>query len=209
MKRDLLKKYVGGSDADEIEFDDMDMHALEENSRENRKRVLIALTAIIVAVLVVTVYFVVVRSGSGAAKSRKLVETYMDGLGAGDLDKVQEVMDPDTIDQSSMDTLVQVFKTYKDNNLEYSVNYVMEKGYRASDGDIEAVCKAIYGTTSKKSGVDKGYVIPVTGTIDLSYKGETSPYDLDMKIICYEKNGNWYLGGTIDNETDTSSEASK
>lgn len=53
----------------------------------------------------------------------------------------------------------------------------------------------------------KGYVVPVRGTIMLTYDGQTSPYEMDMDIICYEKDGEWYLGGTVDNGTDTTESA--
>ncbi len=46
----------------------------------------------------------------------------------------------------------------------------------------------------RKQVYQKGYVIPVTGKIMMTFQGQTSPYDLDMDIICYEKDGEWYLG---------------
>ena len=47
----------------------------------------------------------------------------------------------------------------------------------------------------------------------MTFQGQTSPYDLDMDIICYEKDGEWYLGGTVmttgDTTTDDTTEQSR
>lgn len=191
------ERYVGGDDNMQMELDEHDLKIVEENRREKRKRLIIAVIAILAAAVVVSVYFIVVRGATGKSQSRELVKTYMEGLDEADLDKVCSVMDPDTIDSNSSNDLVTVFQTYKENNIKYSVDYIMEEGYEAADSDIEAVSNTIYGKDAKTSNITKGYVVPVTGTINMTYQGQTSPYDLDMDIICYEKDGNWYLGGTV------------
>lgn len=35
----------------------------------------------------------------------------------------------------------------------------------------------------------------------LTYGEQSSPYDLNLDIICYEKDGEWFLGGTLDKES--------
>ena len=196
-------RYVGDDDNVQMELDEHDLRILEENRRDKRKRLIISAIAILAAVIVVSVYFIAVRGRTGKTQSRELVKTYMEGLDEADLDKVCSVMDPDTLDSNSSNDLVTVFQTYKENDIKYSVEYTMEEGREASDSDIEAVSNTIYGKSAKTSNITKGYVVPVTGTINMTYQGQTSPYELDMDIICYEKDGNWYLGGTVMSGDDT------
>ena len=40
----------------------------------------------------------------------------------------------------------------------------------------------------------------------MTFQGQTSPYDLDMDIICYENDGEWYLGGTVMTTGDTTTD---
>lgn len=51
---------------------------------------------------------------TGKSESEDLIKTYMEGLEEADLDKVESVMDPDTIDSDSSKNLVTVFQTYKE-----------------------------------------------------------------------------------------------
>lgn len=206
MGKNETKNYVGGSGMDDMELDERDIQLMEESRKEGKKKLFIALGAIVLAVIVVVIYIVVKKNMTGKSESEELIKTYMEGLEEADLDKVESVMDPDTIDSDSSKDLVTVFQTYKENNIEYTVSYTMGDGHVAESGDLAAVSSTVYGKTQKEAGISKGYVIPVTGTIMMTFQGQTSPYDLDMEIICYEKDGEWYLGGTVMTTGDTTTD---
>lgn len=206
MGKNETKNYVGGSGMDDMELDERDIQLMEESRKEGKKKLFIALGAIVLAVIVVVIYIVVRKNMIGKSESENLIKTYMEGLEEADLDKVESVMDPDTIDSDSSKDLVTVFQTYKENNIEYTVSYTMGDGHVAESGDLAAVSSTVYGKTQKEAGISKGYVIPVTGTIMMTFQGQTSPYDLDMDIICYEKDGEWYLGGTVMTTGDTTTD---
>lgn len=206
MGKNETKNYVGGSGMDDMELDERDIQLMDESRKEGKKKLFIALGAIVLAVIVVVIYIVVRKNMTGKSESEDLIKTYMEGLEEADLDKVESVMDPDTIDSDSSKDLVTVFQTYKENNIEYTVSYTMGDGHVAESGDLAAVSSTVYGKTQKEAGISKGYVIPVTGTIMMTFQGQTSPYDLDMDIICYEKDGEWYLGGTVMTTGDTTTD---
>ena len=206
MGKNETKNYVGGSGMDDMELDERDIQLMEESRKEGKKKLFIALGAIVLAVIVVVIYIVVKKNMTGKSESEELIKTYMEGLEEADLDKVESVMDPDTIDSDSSKDLVTVFQTYKENNIEYTVSYTMGDGHVAESGDLAAVSSTVYGKTQKEAGISKGYVIPVTGKILMTFQGQTSPYDLDMDIICYEKDGEWYLGGTVMTTGDTTTD---
>ena len=206
MGKNETKNYVGGSGMDDMELDERDIQLMEESRKEGKKKLFIALGAIVLAVIVVVIYIVVKKNMTGKSESEELIKTYMEGLEEADLDKVESVMDPDTIDSDSSKDLVTVFQTYKENNIEYTVSYTMGDGHVAESGDLAAVSSTGYGKTQKEAGISKGYVISVTGTIMMTFQGQTSPYDLDMDIICYEKDGEWYLGGTVMTTGDTTTD---
>lgn len=206
MGKNETKNYVGGSGMDDMELDERDIQLMEESRKEGKKKLFIALGAIVLAVIVVVIYIVVRKNMTGKSESEDLIKTYMEGLEEADLDKVESVMDPDTIDSDSSKDLVTVFQTYKENNIEYTVSYTMGDGHVAESGDLAAVSSTVYGKTQKEAGISKGYVISVTGTIMMTFQGQTSPYDLDMDIICYEKDGEWYLGGTVMTTGDTTTD---
>lgn len=206
MGKNETKNYVGGSGMDDMELDERDIQLMEESRKEGKKKLFIALGAIVLAVIVVVIYIVVRKNMTGKSESEDLIKTYMEGLEEADLDKVESVMDPNTIDSDSSKDLVTVFQTYKENNIEYTVSYTMGDGHVAESGDLAAVSSTVYGKTQKEAGISKGYVIPVTGTIMMTFQGQTSPYDLDMDIICYEKDGEWYLGGTVMTTGDTTTD---
>lgn len=206
MGKNETKNYVGGSGMDDMELDERDIQLMEESRKEGKKKLFIALGAIVLAVIVVVIYIVVRKNMTGKSESEDLIKTYMEGLEEADLDKVESVMDPDTIDSDSSKDLVTVFQTYKENNIEYTVSYTMGDGHVAESSDLASVSSTVYGKTQKEAGISKGYVIPVTGKIMMTFQGQTSPYDLDMDIICYEKDGEWYLGGTVMTTGDTTTD---
>lgn len=206
MGKNETKNYVGGSGMDDMELDERDIQLMEESRKEGKKKLFIALGAIVLAVIVVVIYIIVRKNMTGKSESEDLIKTYMEGLEEADLDKVESVMDPDTIDSDSSKDLVTVFQTYKENNIEYTVSYTMGDGHVAESSDLAAVGSTVYGKTQKEAGISKGYVIPVTGKIMMTFQGQTSPYDLDMDIICYEKDGEWYLGGTVMTTGDTTTD---
>lgn len=195
--------YVGGSDASDMGFDDRDAQMADELAKEKKKKTVIALSAGILAVIVVVVYLAATRLNTGKSQSIKLVDTYMSGLENADVDKVKSVMDQKAVDDDSINTLVKIFETYNENGIQYTLEYTTYEGRETSARELDAVSQALYSKSADKAGVKKGYVVPVKGTIMLTYDGQTSLYDMDMDIICYEKDGEWYLGGTMDSGTDT------
>lgn len=122
MGKNETKNYVGGSGMDDMELDERDIQLMEESRKEGKKKLFIALGAIVLAVIVVVIYIVVRKNMTGKSESEDLIKTYMEGLEEADLDKVESVMDPDTIDSDSSKDLVTVFQTYKENNIEYTVS---------------------------------------------------------------------------------------
>ena len=184
-----------------------DEQLIKEIERERKIKIITALSAFVIAVIVVVVYFAAMGLDKGKSASVKLVETYMSGLENADVDKVKSVMDSDTVDDDSINTLIKIFQTYKENGIEYTLDYTTGEGYEASSSTIESVSSALYNKSADKAGIKKGYIVPVNGTIMLTYEGQSSPYDLDLEIICYEKDGEWFLGGTVESESsDGSSE---
>lgn len=131
MGKNETKNYVGGSGMDDMELDERDIQLMEESRKEGKKKLFIALGAIVLAVIVVVIYIVVRKNMTGKSESEDLIKTYMEGLEEADLDKVESVMDPDTIDSDSSKDLVTVFQTYKENNIEYTVSYTMGDGHVA------------------------------------------------------------------------------
>lgn len=205
MKKEDKFTYVGGDDAEQLELDDRDKQVIEDAGKERKKKIIIAVSAALIAVIVVAVYLAVTIAGAGASKSKKLVETYMAGLADADIDKVKSVMDPDTLANQATDSLIQIFQTYKESDeFSYTVDYTMGDGYKAESSNLEAVSNTLYSKSAKNTGITKGYVIPVSITMSLSYKGTTTPNSVDLDIICYEKDGEWYLGGTIESDTEES-----
>ena len=188
--------YVGGSGASDMGFDDRDVQVADELAKEKKEKVAIALSAVLLAVIVVVVYLAVTRLSTGKSKSIKLVDTYMSGLENTDVDKVKSVMDRKAVDDDSINTLVKIFETYNENGIQYTLEYTTAEGREASPKELDAVSQALYSKTADKAGVKM-----------LTYDGQTSPYEMDMDIICYEKDGEWYLGGTVDNGTDTTESA--
>lgn len=136
MGKNETKNYVGGSGMDDMELDERDIQLMEESRKEGKKKLFIALGAIVLAVIVVVIYLVVRKNMTGKSESEDLIKTYMEGLEEADLDKVESVMDPDTIDSDSSKDLVTVFQTYKENNIEYTVSYTMGDGHVAESSDL-------------------------------------------------------------------------
>lgn len=199
--------YVGGMNVDETLLDERDEKIADDISRERRIKAVILASVAAFFLIIFVVYKIVSGADTGEKESRELVETYMEGLRNADSDMVESVMDSSTVNSETSDALVSVFQAYKNSGLTYTVEYAMGEGYVAESDDLEAVSSTIYSAGAEKAGVDRGYVVPVTGTILLNYGGETTPYEIDMDIICYEKDGEWYLGGTIEDESETDTEA--
>ena len=124
MGKNETKNYVGGSGMDDMELDERDIQLMEESRKEGKKKLFIALGAIVLAVIVVVIYIVVRKNMTGKSESEDLIKTYMEGLEEADLDKVESVMDPDTIDSDSSKDLVTVFQTYKE-NIQAAIPWVM------------------------------------------------------------------------------------
>lgn len=141
--------------------------------------------------------FIAVKRHGGKRTSRALVTTYMEGMKACDADKMRSVTDSDAAGGDFVREYEITFAAYESVGLEYDVDYELGDVYEADEKDIETVCNSIYYTTADEMGIEKGYIVPVTGTITLTADGNSSPYTLDIAVICYEKDGEWYLGGTV------------
>lgn len=101
------------SEAEQEEYADMlsesDKQLIEEIERERKIKIITALSALVVAAIVVVVYFAATGTDKGKSASAKLADTYMSGLENADVDKVKSVMDPDTVDDESINTLIEIF----------------------------------------------------------------------------------------------------
>lgn len=56
MGKNETKNYVGGSGMDDMELDDRDIQLMEESRKEGKKKLFIALGAIVLAVIVVVIH---------------------------------------------------------------------------------------------------------------------------------------------------------
>lgn len=56
MGKNETKNYVGGSGMDDMELDERDIQLMEESRKEGKKKLFIALGAIVLAVIVVVIY---------------------------------------------------------------------------------------------------------------------------------------------------------
>lgn len=200
---DEKNKYVGNTDVDEILLDEQDEAVLEELRHEKRRRLLIVGGVLGFLLLIFVVYRLGFTDSDGEKESRTLVTTYMQALQEADSAKVESVMDPEAVDSDETAKLVEVFKIYEKNGITYTVEYSMSGGYEASADELESTCETVYNSSAEAAGVSRGYVIPVTGTITIAYDGQISPNEMNMNIICYEKSGSWYLGGTLSDGSDT------
>lgn len=203
-KREVKRSnYVGGSG--EPVLDEREKRIVRETIRERRIKAAVVVCAIAIFAIAGGIY-ATVSAGSGRKKSRELIKTYMEGMKAQDAESMASVADPDADTSDMVEAYETIFEAYRTSGITYGVVYEIGDGYAADDEDLDAVCNTRYGKTADEMGIDKGYVFPVTGTINLIYEGNTSPSDLDVEFICYEKDDEWYLGGTI-SDSDSSATA--
>ena len=65
---------------DDMELDERDIQLMEESRKEGKKKLFIALGAIVLAVIVVVIYIVARKNMTGKSESEDLIKTYMEAL---------------------------------------------------------------------------------------------------------------------------------
>ncbi len=151
----------------------------------------------VVVVAAVLVWFFVFRE-NGAKKSEQLVKDYMEAIESGDTDAIVEVVDPDCVKNDEVEELTAAFAMLSSLGIEYSLDYDITKTEKASSGTIKNMCGSLYGDTGVAKKIKKAYICSVDCTMTMSYLGETETQDQDMDLICYKKDGKWYIGGYME-----------
>lgn len=153
------------------------------------------------AVAVVAVVLILVLGVfGGARKSENVVNEFMTGMAEGDTEKMIAYMDPACVDESDVDDLAYSFEMLSAMGMEYSIDYEILETQKASDSLVEDMCEGIYDDEKVADDISKAYVSQVEYTIGVTYLGVTQSQDDTIYLICYKKDGEWYLGGTVDEE---------
>lgn len=148
----------------------------------------------IVVVAAVLVWFFVFRE-DGVKKSEQLVKDYMEAIESGDTDAIVKVVDPDCIKNEEVDQLTQSFALLESLGMEYTLDYDITKTEKASSGAIKSMCGSLYDDAGVAKKIKKAYICSVDCTMTMSYLEETETQEQHMDLICYKKDGEWYVGG--------------
>lgn len=165
-----------------------------------------ALTGILVAIVAViaVAVVVIVKLGlfeNGQKKSEEVIDKFFAGIEEADMDKVLETLDSDCVGENDAETLSESFELLTSMGIEYSIDYSISSTEKANRATINNMCDELYNGDS--SDVSKAYICDVDYTMNMSYLGETESESDTMSLICYKKDGEWYIGGTVE---DTESE---
>ncbi len=153
--------------------------------------------AVVVAAAIVALALIV---GGGARKCEKIVDEFMEGMAEGDAEKMVSNIDSDCVADSDVEELAYSFELIKAYGMEYSVDYEILETKKASDDIIEEMCDSLYGDDDVADDISKAYVSKVEYSVTASYLGETQTEEDTMYLVCYKKDGEWYLGGTVEEE---------
>ncbi len=158
---------------------------------------------IIAGAVVVVIALIVVGAlliFGGIKKSEEIIDEFMIGMAEGNTDKMVGYMDPDCYDDSDVEYLADSFKTIEDYGMEYAVDYEIVGTEKASDSLIEEMCESLYDDADVADDVSKAYVTEVNYTATITFYGETKSDEQTIYLICYKKDGEWYLGGSAEEE---------
>lgn len=153
--------------------------------------------ALVVVAAVAVVLFLFVFN-NGPKKSKDLVDQFMTGIEEGDTDKIVDLVDSDCVGESDVQTLSDGFALLKSMGIEYTMDYEITSTEKANKATIESMCEGLYGDEDVAKDVKSAYICEVDYTMEMSYLGETESQDDTMSLICYKKDGKWYVGGTVE-----------
>lgn len=164
--------------------------------KKSKTGLIVGIIAVIAVIAVLLIVFVF--GENGAKKSEELIKTYMAGLQEADADKIASTVDPECVEASDMEDLADTFSLLSSMGVEYTVDYEILSTEKASSSEIKSMCAGLYGDAGLSSEVKKAYICEVEMTIEVSYFGESESETETQNLICYKKDGNWYIGGTME-----------
>ena len=135
----------------------------------------------------------------GELISSKLVDQFMSGIEEADTDKIVSLVDSKCVSDNDIETLSSSFEVLQSMGVEYTIDYKITSSKKADEEDIKDVCETLYNDASEADKINCAYICDVDFSITMSYLGETETGDNKMSLICYEKEGKWYIGGTVEN----------
>lgn len=153
--------------------------------------------AVIVIAVIASVLVFAVFGGNGEKKSKKVIDTYMTGLAEADSDKIASVVDPDCINEDDLQSVADAFEMLKSMGIEYTLDYKIVSTEKATDEEIKSMCEGIYDDESVAKDIKLAYICDVEYTMNMTYLGESESEDDSFSLICYKKDGKWYVGGTM------------
>jgi hypothetical protein len=81
--------------------------------------------------------------------------------------------------------------------IEYTLDYKIVSTEKATDEEIKSMCEGIYDDESVAKDIKLAYICDVEYTMNMTYLGESESEDDSFSLICYKKDGKWYVGGTM------------
>jgi hypothetical protein len=156
---------------------------------------IIAAVIVIVAAAVVLVFFAFGMSGK--KNCEKVIDIYMTGLAEADSDKITSVIDPDCINEDDLQDVADAFELLKSMGIEYTLDYNIASIEAAADGDISNMCEELYGEEVTSKDIKSAYICDVEYTMSMTFLEQTETEDDNLKLICYKKDGKWYVGGSV------------
>ncbi len=140
----------------------------------------------------------ILQSKKAVRECEKVIDTYMAGLQEADVDKVISTVDPESnevLDDDSLTTLTSTFTMLKSMGVEYTIEYSILSHEKASESEIKGMCASAYGDAGMSKEVKRAYIFEVEMTMEASYLGQTENSTETQDMICYEKDGHYYIGG--------------
>jgi hypothetical protein len=153
--------------------------------------------AVIVIAAVAAVLAFVVFGENGEKKSKQVVDTYMTGLAEADSDKIASVVDPKCTSEDELQQVADAFEMLKSMGIEYTLDYKIVSVEEASTSEIKSMCEGIYDDESVAADIKSAYICDVEYTMNMTYLGESESEEDSFSLICYKKDGTWYVGGTM------------
>lgn len=182
----------------DLESNPYDMSSMGNGSSQTpRKKSSGGIIGVIVAIVVVAaalLWFFLFRE-DGVKKSKEIVDVFMTAIEEGDTDKIASVVDPECVEDEEIEALSSAFAMLKTLGVDYTMDYEITKTEKTSDGMIKSMCGSIYGDAGVAKKIKSAYTLSVTYTMDMSYMGESESQSDSMELVCYKKDGKWYIGG--------------
>lgn len=163
------------------------------------------ISGIIIAVTLLAVVAIVVFNLMATKKAQKgcedAIKTFMSGLQEGDATKIASVADPESNEMQSddaMDQLVVAFQLLAGMGIDYKIDYTILDSRKASESEIKSMCAGIFGDAGKSKDIKRAYIYKVEMVINVSYLGQSESSSETSNLICYERDGHYYIGGMME-----------